>query len=175
LRLALDSGDYDTGRRSINVPSRKPRWPLLSSKARRQYVRLHSRHPTLAAASGIHVWDAELEDYSALALSAEINAIKSFQERFEKIPPLELRLSDTFDYQILASNIRARLLELEHIQSYERNPQVYNEPISTGLLQLAMFEAAPAETRLRQVIAKEARPAIAGFRALQHSQTARCV
>ena len=115
----------------------------------------HSRHPTLAAASGIHAWDEQLEDYSYTALSAETNAIKLFQDRLEKIPALELRLSDTFDYQIIASNMSARLLELEQIKNYERNPQVYNEPISTGLLQLAMFEAAPAETRLRQVISKE--------------------
>ena len=121
-----------------------------------EYLRdLHSRHPTLAAASGIHAWDSHLEDYSSLALSAESAAIKTFQSRLEKIPPLELRLSDTFDYQILASNMNARLLEIEQIKSYERNPQVYNEPISTGLLQLAIFEYAPAESRLRSVIAKE--------------------
>src|SRR4030095_14981217 len=121
-----------------------------------EYLRdLHSRHPTLAAASGLHAWDDQLEDYGTLALTAESTAIKIFQERLEKIPPLELRMSDTFDYQILASNMNARLLELEQIQSYERNPQVYNEPISTGLLQLALFESAPAEVRLREVIAKE--------------------
>jgi uncharacterized protein (DUF885 family) len=116
---------------------------------------LHSRHPTLAAASGIHIWDGQLEDFSAAAIAAEISAIKAFQTRLEKIPPLELPLSDTFDYQILASNMNARLLELEQIKSYERNPQVYNEPLSSGLLQLAMFEHAPADSRLRQVIAKE--------------------
>ncbi len=116
---------------------------------------LHSRHPMLAAASGIHTWDAQLEDYSSQALSAESNAIKAFQARLEKIPPLELRLSDIFDYQILASNMSGRLLELERIQSYERNPQVYNDPISTGLLQLAMFESSSADSRLRCVIAKE--------------------
>lgn len=109
----------------------------------------------LAAASGIHAWDGQLEDYSSLALSAESNAIRSFQARLEKIPPLELRLSDTFDYQILASNMNARLLEIEQIKSYERNPQVYNEPISTGLLQLAIYESSPADSRLRSVIAKE--------------------
>ena len=118
-------------------------------------IDLHSRHPSLAAGSGLHSWDASLEDYSAPALSAEVNAIKSFMERLEKIPPLELRLSDTFDYQILASHMRARLLELEEIKSYERNPQVYNDPISTGLLQLAMFESAMPEIRLRRVIAKQ--------------------
>jgi len=121
-----------------------------------EYLRdLHARHPALAAASGLHVWDSRLEDYSALAISSEISAIKSFQQRLEKIPPLELQLTDTFDYQILASNMNARLLELETIKSYEHNPQVYNDPISTGLLQIAMFEYAPADSRLRSVIAKE--------------------
>ena len=116
---------------------------------------LHSRRPTLAAASGIHIWDGKLEDFGAAAIAAEISAIKAFQTRLEKIPPLELPLSDTFDYQILSSNMNARLLELEQIKSYERNPQVYNDPLSSGLLQLAMFEHAPADSRLRLVIAKE--------------------
>src|SRR5512143_1819640 len=40
---------------------------------------LHSRHPALAAASGIHAWDGDLEDYSAQAISAESAAIKAFQ------------------------------------------------------------------------------------------------
>src|SRR5215471_5645897 len=116
---------------------------------------LHSRHPVLAASSGIHTWDAQIEDFSPTAIAAECTAIKGFQSRLEKIPPLELRMSDTMDYQILASNMNARLLELEQIKNYERNPQVYNDPIATGLLQLAMFESSPAEARLRQVIAKE--------------------
>ena len=116
---------------------------------------LHSRHPAVAAASGIHTWDGQLEDYSAQAMVAEISAIKAFQSRLQKIPPLELPLTDTFDYQILSNNMSARLLELEQIKNYERNPQVYNDPISTGLLQLTMFESSPADARLRQVIAKE--------------------
>src|SRR5205807_3750858 len=66
---------------------------------------LHARHPALAASSGLHTWDAQLEDYSAQAIAAEIAAIKAFQSRIEKIPPLELPLSDTFDHQILSSNM----------------------------------------------------------------------
>src|SRR4030095_8135976 len=116
---------------------------------------LHSRRPAFAAASGLHTWDGQLEDFSSLAIASEISAIKSFQSRLEKIPPLELPLSDAFDHQILASNMSARLLELEQIKNYERNPQVYSDAISNGLLQLAMFEHAPADWRLRQVISKE--------------------
>jgi hypothetical protein len=116
---------------------------------------LHSRHPSLAAASGIHAWDGQLEDYSSQGIAAEIAAIKKLQSRLEKIPPLSLNLSQVFDYQIVASSMRSRLLELEQIKSYERNPQVYNDAISNGLLQIAMFEYAPLDSRLRHVIAKQ--------------------
>jgi hypothetical protein len=121
-----------------------------------EYLRdLHSRHPVLSAASGIHSWDGQLEDYSAVALAAESEAIKAYRARLDKIPRLELPLTDTLDHQMLSWNMSARLLEIEQIRSFERNPLVYNEPISTGLLQLALLESAVPESRLRQVIAKE--------------------
>src|ERR1044072_7597696 len=101
---------------------------------------LYARHPNAAAATGLHAWDGQLEDYSSGAISAEISAIKKFQSRLEKIPPLELGFSDLFYYQILASNMKSRLLELEQIKSHERNPGIYNDAISTGLLQIASFE-----------------------------------
>lgn len=115
----------------------------------------HSRHPSLAASSGIHAWDGQLEDYSSEALSAEISAIKKFQARLEKIPPLQLSSSDIFDFQIVNSNMKARLLELEQIKNYERNPQIYSDVISNGLLQIAMFNSAPMDSRIRHVISKE--------------------
>ncbi|HVG19933.1 MAG TPA: DUF885 family protein, partial [Blastocatellia bacterium] len=116
---------------------------------------LYARHPNVAAASGIHAWDGRLEDYSGSAIADEVSAIKKFQSRLEKIPPLQLGLSEIFDYQILASNMNSRLLELEQIRSHERNPQIYNEVISTGLLQVATFEYAPADSRIRHIISKE--------------------
>jgi uncharacterized protein (DUF885 family) len=116
---------------------------------------LHSRHPAMAAASGIHSWDSQLEDYSPAAIADEIAAIKKFQARLEKIPPIALGLSDLIDYQIISSNMKSRLLELEALKSFQRNPQVYSETISNGLLLLAIFDYAPAEVRLQNVIAKE--------------------
>ncbi len=116
---------------------------------------LYARHPTLAAASGLHAWDGLLEDFSSAAIGDEVAAIKKFQARLQKIPPLELGLSDIFDYQILASNMQSRLLELERIKSFERNPNIYNDVVSGALLQIASFEYAPLDSRLRHVIAKE--------------------
>jgi uncharacterized protein (DUF885 family) len=116
---------------------------------------LYARHPNIAAASGIHAWDGRLEDYSAPAIANEAAAIKKFQSRLEKVPPLQLPLSEIFDYQILASNMNSRLLELEQIRSYQRSPQIYNDIISNGLLQIATIEYAPADSRIRHVISKE--------------------
>ncbi len=116
---------------------------------------LYSRHPVLAASSGIHTHDGKLEDFSGGAIGDELDALKRFQSRLEKIPPLELSYSDLIDYQIIASNIKSRLLELEQVRGFERNPQVYNDVISSGLLQIAMFDYAPMDARLRNVISKE--------------------
>ena len=116
---------------------------------------LYMRHPTAAASSGLHRWDALLEDYSGAAIGDEIAAIKKFQSRLQKIPPLELGLSDILDYQILASNMKSRLLELEQIKSYEHNPGLYNDVLSSALLQISAFDYAPADARLRSIIAKE--------------------
>jgi uncharacterized protein (DUF885 family) len=115
----------------------------------------HSRHPSLAAASGIHAWDGKLEDYSPTAITSEIAAIKKFQERLDKIPRRELPLTDALDYEILSANMKSRLLELEEIKSYQREPRLYSDVISTGLLQIATFDYAPLESRLRHVISKQ--------------------
>ena len=115
---------------------------------------LYARHPSLAFASGIPAWDGQLEDLSGGAISSEVDSIKKFQSRLEKIQPLSLGFSDMLDYQILASNMKSRLLELEEIKSYERNPQIYSDVISTNLLQVATFEYAPADSRIRHANAK---------------------
>ncbi len=122
----------------------------------REYMEdLHSRHPRLAEASGLHAWGGKLEDFSSGAVSAEINSIKQFQARLEKVPPLLLGFSDIFDYQILASNMKARLLELEQIKTHERDPGLYGRIITDELGYIASFEYAPIESRLRHLIAKQ--------------------
>ncbi|MFL6216090.1 MAG: DUF885 domain-containing protein [Blastocatellia bacterium] len=115
----------------------------------------YSRHPSAAAATGLHAWDGQLEDYSSAALNDEVSAIKKFQARLQKIPAIELGLSDILDYQILASNMQSRLLELERIKSFEHNPGLYNDVLSGALLQVASFEYAPPDSRLHHLIAKE--------------------
>jgi hypothetical protein len=56
----------------------------------------------LAATSGIHTWDAQVED-TLRRQSPRMQCDTAYPGATRKIPPLELRLSDTMDYQILAS------------------------------------------------------------------------
>jgi uncharacterized protein (DUF885 family) len=128
---------------------------MFKSLAREYIDDLHSRHPMLAAWSGNHSWDGRLEDFSPAAVSDEISTIKRFQARLEHIQKLGLSISDLFDYQIISSNTRSRLLELEHVKSYERNPQLYSDIISTSLLYIALFEYAPQEERVHHIVSKE--------------------
>src|SRR5262245_32837512 len=39
---------------------------------------LYARHPTAAAAGGLHSWDSLLEDFSAHAISEEVSTIRRF-------------------------------------------------------------------------------------------------
>ncbi|HYL97539.1 MAG TPA: DUF885 family protein, partial [Blastocatellia bacterium] len=116
---------------------------------------LFIRHPALATDSGVHEWDGLLDDFSGEAVSDEISAIRSFKSRFAELPVKGLDRGRRVDHAILVSKLEGRLLELEQIRTHERNPRVYGDLISTGLLPLALFEFAPAEQRLRSVIERE--------------------
>ncbi|HKY04383.1 MAG TPA: DUF885 family protein, partial [Blastocatellia bacterium] len=55
----------------------------------------------------------------------------------------------------IASNMKARLLELEQIKTHERDPGLYARVIIDELGYIASFEYAPIESRLRHLIAKQ--------------------
>jgi uncharacterized protein (DUF885 family) len=116
---------------------------------------IYQFHPGLATFVGVHKYDGELEDYRASAISAEIENIKGYRRRLNQIDMTGLDTSTRVDYRMLENNINARLLELEEVRSFEINPYVYCESLSHTLLRQALFDYAPPEERLADVIAKE--------------------
>ncbi|MBI1851527.1 MAG: DUF885 domain-containing protein [Planctomycetes bacterium] len=115
---------------------------------------LHRRRPYSAAATGIHRYDDGLEDYSQRAIAAEIVEIHAFQERLASIDCGVLSPSDAVDCQLLESNMEARLLDLEVVRSWERNPQIYGDAVSNGLLWLSLCPSETPAARLGHAIAK---------------------
>src|ERR1035438_9724235 len=61
-------------------------------------------NPTTATYTGLHKYDAELEDYSKATISTQVAKLKQFEADFAKLP------ADA-DRDLLLSNVRAALLE----------------------------------------------------------------
>ena len=105
-------------------------------------------NPTAATYTGIHKYDGELEDYSKAAVTSEVATLKQFEAQFAKLPPDP-------DRDLMLGGIRASLLELEEVRSWERNPDMYSSSITSSAFTLMSRTFAPPEQRLRSLISRE--------------------
>ncbi|HWZ34365.1 MAG TPA: DUF885 domain-containing protein [Bryobacteraceae bacterium] len=105
-------------------------------------------NPTAATSAGIHKYDDKLEDYSRAGVNARIAALKSFETQFAKLPA-------SADRDLVLSSIRASLLDLEVIRTWEKNPDTYSSGISGSAFTIMSRTFAPPEVRLRSLIERE--------------------
>jgi hypothetical protein len=113
--------------------------------------------PTAATQIGYHQYDSQLEDLSRPAIDAEIAALKSFEQRIAAIQPDDSPASfvPRSDREIVLSNIRSQLLTLETIRPWEKNPDDYSSTCANAAFVLMERDFAPADDRLRSLIARE--------------------
>jgi uncharacterized protein (DUF885 family) len=111
--------------------------------------------PTGATALGFHQYDTNLEDYSRAGVDAEIAALKEYEWKFDDFPAAGLDESTLGDLAIMRDNVRAGLLELETIRGWEKNPDNYSSGITNSAFVLMERDFAPADERLRSLIARE--------------------
>src|SRR4051812_48589933 len=120
------------------------------------------RHPSIAAGNGIHAHDDLLEDFSPGAVAAEIAKLK--EERtflITRIDTGSLSLDERVDRRILLGIIDGWLLEQETLKNWQRNPMQYASALADGVHDLMTMESAPADVRMRNIIAKvHAAPAL---------------
>ncbi|HZQ67062.1 MAG TPA: DUF885 domain-containing protein [Terriglobales bacterium] len=112
-------------------------------------------HPTAATAVGFHQFDGKLEDFSRQALTSEIAGLKDFQARFDSVVDSDMPADARVDRELVRSAIKARLLELESIQMWRKDPDLYTSSVSYSVFLVMKRNFAPAEERLRAVIARE--------------------
>jgi uncharacterized protein (DUF885 family) len=112
-------------------------------------------HPHAATAAGFHQYDTKLEDYSRTAMEAEAATLKTFAARFRRMDPTQLSEESAGDLAFLQSTIQARLLELETLQMWRKDPTVYVGGVTEGISQIVRHNFAAPEERLRRVIARE--------------------
>jgi len=111
--------------------------------------------PTAGTSAGLHQYDTQLEDYSAAGVQREIAALHSYEAKIGAIDPAALDASVAGDREMLLNSIRSSLLTLEVIRPWEKNPDNYSSGITNSVFVLMSRNYAPANTRLKAVVARE--------------------
>src|SRR5690242_18944570 len=111
--------------------------------------------PTYGTTVGLHQYDTHLEDYSRAGVERHIAALKEFEKKFDAVDGSKLDPSTEGDLEMVRNNIRGTLLELETIRGWEKNPDNYSSGITESAFSLMERKFAPADERLRSLIARE--------------------
>jgi len=112
-------------------------------------------HPSQATSEGFHQYDAQFEDYSLAANAAEIRSLEGLLTECEHFPAGSLSPETAADRELVIHKIRARLLDLEKIRFWEKNPDKYSSDLASSVFGIMSRSFAPAEVRLKSVIARE--------------------
>ena len=115
---------------------------------------LYEVYPTSATFDGVHLHDDLLEDFGRPAIDAQIRELGAFARRLAAIDPARLTDLERLERPALDADIRGRLLELEQVRTWERNPQHYADVLATSLAAQALFPYAPLAERARRIVSK---------------------
>jgi uncharacterized protein (DUF885 family) len=111
--------------------------------------------PTEGTLAGLHQYDPQLEDYSRAGVDREIAGLKAYETKFEAVSDAGMDQGTQGDLEMVRNNIRGALLELETIRPWEKNPDNYSSGVANSAFVLMERKFAPADDRLRSLIARE--------------------
>ena len=114
-----------------------------------------SFNPTAGTAAGFHQYDTRLEDYGKSQVDRQVAAANQYLKKFEQLDEQGLSLEQRQDRQMVISSLRATLLELENIRSWEKNPDRYSSGISNSAFVIMARKFAPPTERLRSLVERE--------------------
>ncbi|UFP93766.1 DUF885 domain-containing protein [Gloeobacter morelensis] len=112
-------------------------------------------NPSFGTSAGFHEYDSRLENFAPATRTAWIARLKALMQAFEALDPASLNPAERNDREIVLASIRSNLLELERIQMWKRNPDLYPSSVTGSIFTLVKRNFAPPEERLRSVIARE--------------------
>jgi uncharacterized protein (DUF885 family) len=119
-----------------------------------EYVKTYlAAHPLQGTALGFHEYDGKINDYSRLALDAELSRLRRFDDRLAKFDPAKLSPRQSIDLRILQVAVKRELFEMQDMSVFERNPMVYARAGDVNVYIKRNF--APLEDRVRSLVAIE--------------------
>jgi len=111
--------------------------------------------PTAATTAGFHQFDSKLEDFSQKSIDAEVAALNRFEKRVKAVHESSLNQTTRGDRQMILGQIHSRLLTLQTIRPSARNADNYSSTAANAAFTLMERKFAPADDRLRSLIARE--------------------
>jgi uncharacterized protein (DUF885 family) len=116
---------------------------------------LYRRQPTQATYLGIHKYDDRLENYSRQGVTETVAASRQFRERIAAIDPASLSADNQLDRVQLLHAIDSRVLTLEVVRPWARDADTYSSGVTNTAYIMIKRAFAPADERLRKLIARE--------------------
>jgi hypothetical protein len=117
-------------------------WPLSAQPSPEQVDRFFDEvyfkfSPTGGTSAGFHQYDAQLEDYSKAALDTNVKALHRAERQFAA-------LAADPDRDLILSYIRATLLDIEKVRSWQKNPDNYSSGVTNSIYVIMSRNFAPA-------------------------------
>jgi Bacterial protein of unknown function (DUF885) len=112
-------------------------------------------NPAQGTSDGFHQYDRRLGNYSREGVKQEAALLHAFETRVMAFDPKGLNAEEAADREIVLGNIRSNLLNLETIRLWEKYPDNYSSGIAEGVYVIMVRKFAPANDRLRSVVARE--------------------
>jgi uncharacterized protein (DUF885 family) len=112
-------------------------------------------HPIKATDIGVHDYDAEVDDLSRDGQTKNAVRLHKALDDFTAIDPVTLSAGDRDDREMLINSINGKLLDVETIRYWQKDPNVYVRSATSAVFDLVHRDFAPLADRLRSVIARE--------------------
>lgn len=110
--------------------------------------------PLLGTRLGLHDYDGRAPDFSRLALDAELQRLRRFDDRLHKFDPEKLNQRNAVDLRILEAAVADELFQFQEIHKFEHNPITYASCADLNVYISRTFS--PLEDRVRSLTAVEA-------------------
>ena len=112
-------------------------------------------NPSTATYLGIHTYDDTLEDFSASGIAANVASAKAFRAKLDAIDPAALSLDARLDREFLQHQMDLAVMQLDVVRGWEKNADAYPGAASNAVYTIMKRSYAPADERLKFVIARE--------------------
>jgi uncharacterized protein (DUF885 family) len=112
-------------------------------------------HPSDGTAAGFHQYDDSLEDLSQHGRDGELSFLLDAKQGAGYFHTDRLSDEQRTDWKLLSNAINSRLLELQEIRMWQKDPNVYSASATASIFGLMSRKFAPPADRLKSVIARE--------------------